>query len=471
MKPWLRPLIWMLVLLVLGGGTYWVAQNTYWAEEPTRTARRGAALTDQNYVLRQWLQAQGSSLTVVAQLDPLPPKGTTLVLGSDLWDMQQQRLQAVQQWVAQGGHLVVMANVLVDRTAEDPPDPLLAWLGLKLERPWEIRHRQKVAANHRNKAASVPSDGDDEEHEDDEGTGNHNTDTPSVADDRVLRDVINPREKVKCNWSITEPEPGTEPGSANLGPDYAAHFTSHFPGLRTYALCTETTGVLRITQAPRWGLQDALGWRVLRLPVGQGQVTVSTQYLLPNDASELERDHPALMAATLDLHAGDAVWLAETEAMPVLPLWLWQVAPATCALLLLAAATALWRAVPRFGPLRQPAPDRRRSLTAQVEGTAAFLLHQRSPLLLQVQLRALRETWTRHGTASPAIAVAATWPELARTIAHAAGLEAAALTAAGNPTTKPRTVRQLLHDLRLLETARRRILAAPRAPTSTGPQP
>ncbi|MFZ2989077.1 DUF4350 domain-containing protein [Ideonella sp.] len=458
MKPWAKPMSWLVALLILAGLGWWVARNTYWDDDTTRTPRSGAAITDDHYVLRQWLAAQRSTLTVVPQLSQLPPTTATLVLGSPLWDMQQQYLPAVRAWVEQGGHLVVMSNAL----GHEDEDPLLTWLELRQELPWEIRRRAKAAAKREaaqqgkprssDEAASAPQADDDEEEDEAEGED----EAPTHAQHSELTRL---KAKAKCDWTASEPE----------------GMTRHFPELARFELCTETNGVLRSARPPVWGVQDALGWRVVRLAVGRGQVTVSTDFLTPNADWHLERDRPALMTATLNLRAGDAVWLAETESLPALPRWLWTHAPATCGLLLLAATLALWRAVPRFGPLRRPPPEHRRSLAAQVQGTAAFLLHQRSPVLLQAQLRALQSAWQRHASSLGVSLAARTepgrppaWPELAAALAQATGLDARSLLEAGSNPDRPRHVRQLIHDLRLLETARRRLASAPRAPHSTG---
>jgi len=138
------------------------------------------------------------------------------------------------------------------------------------------------------------------------------------------------------------------------------------------------------------------GPQLLRLGLGRGSVTFMQGDSTFNNCCLLDGDHGRLLVIALQLRHGDRVRIMSGDFEMSLPGWLWDVgAP----LLLLAAAAlllALWRRMPRFGPLLPEPVRARRSLRAQVAGTASFLAHRGGgEALWQAACRALRATVAR----------------------------------------------------------------------------
>jgi hypothetical protein len=75
------------------------------------------------------------------------------------------------------------------------------------------------------------------------------------------------------------------------------------------------------------------------------------------------------------------------DAHQSLPAWLWKIGAPLLVLLAAAIALSMWRAMIRFGPLLPPQAPARRSLHAQVAGTAHFLAHHGGGMALWNALR------------------------------------------------------------------------------------
>ena len=148
---------------------------------------------------------------------------------------------------------------------------------------------------------------------------------------------------------------------------------------------------------------------------------------------------------------------------PLLALDLARRAGSRCCSASVALAAALWRAAVRFGPLAAAPCQPRRSMAEQVRGTARFLRRHGARALHAAQ----RARAARRGRARSLPRHCAHRRRRARRAAIArppAWRRGAAPRAAGPPRTHARPCWRA--DLELLETARRRLDARARAPTT-----
>ncbi|MEO8248733.1 MAG: DUF4350 domain-containing protein [Burkholderiales bacterium] len=217
-------------------------------------------------------------------------------------------------------------------------------------------------------------------------------------------------------------------------------------------------------QLPLWSMVGPKGAEMLRVPFGRGTVTVIADMDLLRNDDVLQGDNPLIVVAALQAVRGaDLMFVAEESREPFMS-WLWQRGWVAIMLALLALAAALWRAAVRFGPLAQPAAVGRRSIAEQVRGTAAFLRRHGGESLHAAQLRALSEAAARRLHRAKRTPI-----EYARAIGTATGLDATALATA--LATRSRKSAALAADLKLLETARRRLETDSPGPAATAIAP
>ena len=387
--------VWpVLGVLVLLALAWWVAIHLERHEVERYRPPQGAALRDEHYVLREWLRRVGVTLET-PQHRTLPPPSATLVLTDAHWDVSRQHRQAVREWVRAGGHVVLYTSVL-----EEDAHP--QWLA-----DWQIKTQHHLEALEKLRPEGASS--------------------PEAA------------PASRC-FPLTE------------APGLAESRTG-----RVWHKCDPLPQVLTSPRPLRWGLRDALGWRVLRWAEGAGRVTVIGDSGPTVDIQLLRDDQAALVSAAWDVRPGQPVWLWASQDQPNLWHWLWRHAAPVMVLGGLAVALALWRAMPRLGPWRAALPTGRRGAVAQVRGTAAFLLRRDPAALHAAQVQALNHTVTRCLPASVALDPTACWAEVARRTAQDETLVRAALAGPGAGASS----RAWASSLLTLEHTRRRLLHAP----------
>jgi hypothetical protein len=385
--------------LALAGVIAWLVVNTEWVDIERPRPLPEELREDGSLLAREYLQALGLKPQRVDDLIALPPPGATLLLTAGYWDLIEGSSERLQRWVRDGGHLVIDAQAL--RTADGHDH----WLPL---------NRTEPAAEKRPR---------------------------SQGGCRVLR----PRE-----------------GLAPVAPE-------------GYVACLRgRSRLLAVGALPTWALDSVEhGAEVLRVPLGRGRVTAFAEELEFDDQSapvnsvtspELNRqvrsfanrgivggDNAALLAALVDAKPGDEVWFVTRIERPALPLWLWQKAWPALLLAAVALGLALWRSGSRFGPLQHEPPPARRSLAAQIRGSADFLFRHQPGALQAMARRALDEAAARH---------IGGWRQLKRSqrpaaLARATGLPEMRLAEALSDSA---TRAEVADALALLESARRALL-------------
>ncbi|MES2939771.1 MAG: DUF4350 domain-containing protein [Pseudomonadota bacterium] len=393
-----------LAIALVAAAALWLASVTEWRDVEVDTPARGEAATNSLYAVQSLLRRLGVAVVQRQDLQALPPVGARLVLASPYWDLFPERNQRLRDWVGQGGHLVLPGH-FVDH-------PLLeTWLPLEeVEPPKPAR------------PASAPAPVRGAKRDNCRDLAEAETVPPAYPGTRGLR-VCGARRLLQYQ---------AKPGAAVLW-----------------------------SLAPAAGVDaPAPGAEVLRVAFGRGSVTVVGPWRALENRQLLKGEHALLAAAALQANAGATTWFVAEESREALPAWLWHHGWPALLPLALALAFALWRGALRFGPLVPAAPPQRRSLAEQVRGLAQFLLRHGDGALHAAQVRALQEAALRQLRGFARM----TADGRAQALAAATGLDARALARALEP--HRRGAAELSADLYLLESARRRIEAAPLQPSS-----
>ncbi len=105
-----------LLLVALG---LWLASATEWVEVEVPVRPRGEAAQNPLYATQALARALGAQVFKAQGLQTLPASTATLVLASHHWDVFNDKSERLQDWVQQGGHLVVPAWLMDDENLSD----------------------------------------------------------------------------------------------------------------------------------------------------------------------------------------------------------------------------------------------------------------------------------------------------------------------------------------------------------------
>lgn len=403
-------LVALLATIVLVAILAWLSQAIEWIDVEVPKAPSAEVLRDRYYAVKALARRLGATVVSPQSLATLPPPGAVLVLGSAHWNLFPEREAALREWVESGGRLVV------DGAAGGAKAP--HWF------PLRTRSVRRAAS-----APSAPAPA---------ASAAEELDSPAAG--AAMMEGPNAC-RLYAEGDSSEPAYGTP---------------------RMYRICGFASEVVRGGGEPRWLLEDSAGVRMLRIAFGQGSVTLSAfSGLLRNDSVGRE-DNALAIVALLGLGRGDEIWFVADEARPALLLWLWDSARAAIVLGLVALAFALWRVLPRFGPVRADPPPHRRSTAEQIRRTAGFIAGGDGAALHRAALQALEATAARSIVGFDAQAHVS---ERAATIAAALGLDPAPLAAA----MRPPPTRAVAGAIATLERARRRLVPRSSHPPAAGP--
>jgi hypothetical protein len=403
-------LAWLLVVVGLALGAWWLSVNTEWVDEDSRRPAQGEAHDNPVYAFEQLLRRLGMHAEHHESLATMPPAQARLVLLSSDWELMPERAEQLHQWVARGGHLVVMQHDDWQDTALARWVPVNAVYVKATERP-KPASAASAAMGGLAKAAATP-------------TLMTLASTPPLWGETEML--------VACQGFASEWSLRAKPGQAV-----------------TWSL-TRVDG----TPTPQAVLARPAkpAPQLLRVPVGQGSVTVlNAENALVFNAHALRCDHPLLLAAALQAEPGAVAWIYLHEKREALLPWLWHRGWIALVIGGLALAAALWRGAVRFGPRLAAPPRLRRSISEQVRGLGAYLQGGGREALLAAQQRALHEAAARTLPRYARQSVA----ERVRAVAAATGLAADELSTAIS--TRHCTRAELPQRLQVLEAARRRL--------------
>lgn len=385
-----RILIALIVIVPLVA----LATRLKFKEEKVPLPLRGEALTNPFYAAIKLSERLGAEARW-EHIFNSPDTDSVIVLSNWNWSLIDSRRQRIQEWVENGGRLVVDGSFLGDF------EQFSKWSGI-----------------------SRSSDYHDEDDDDD--------DVEDFAEEvsKTEQPLLSGLFKRECDRLI---EDGTE---------------------KEFRVCNvDHSRFLETRRKILWALREGEYIHVLRTPVGRGSVTyINARPFHYRDL--LEGDNARLFVRAAQLGSGESVlFLSEEERTSIIDLmWLYG-APAVLLFLAL-IALALWRGIPRFGPLAAPIETARRSLAEQIRGTGQFALRFGGGTALHAAMvRALRDAALRHLPAYDRMAS----NERVAAVAKLSGIPEDDLGPVLNHS-GARSSHELRNAIAVLETARRRLL-------------
>lgn len=445
-------LLWLLGLIAIALGAWWLTANTEWADRPVWRDAHGEAKTNPVYATEQLLRKLGMQAEHRDTLEQLPPPTARLVMLSDDWSVVPGRAEQLRQWVKNGGHLVL----LTASTWEE--SPLGEWIPIGKSFVNEVQGPSRPAAPPvPSVAPSSPSAQQGDTAQEDEDCDDCDEDSDEASDTEE-------EEADNAGHAPSTPPATTARPAAPAGPAAgAASQAAADDDLMAFSVwdqCNLFQSNLRLkikgNHRTQWAVYQRPGAQALRVGVGQGSVTVlnSLQRAFM-ETQILQCDHAVLLSSALQAEPGATVWFYLSEKREALVPWLWRHGWIAAVLAALTLAAALWRRAVRFGPDLPVPPRLRRSIAEQVRGMGHYLYRHGSEALMLAQQRALESTATRRLADYPRHPL----PERARRIAQATGVSEPDLLAAMSA--KFCTRAELPARLQILELARRRLQTQP----------
>jgi hypothetical protein len=297
-----------------------------WVEIPLGSRFGEEALKNRYLAAHRFLERLEVDVETVdglSLLDDMPDVDSTLVIASSRRTLSARRQQALETWLDDGGHLLVMPGGMFDDDEGTSGDLLLDRLGI-LFYPAESLEEEASAAT-----IEAPAQVED-------------------ATSRVLGDEF------------------------YCGEEEALAALSFEDSGETYLTAFPTRGFLYYEEGEDLGYAyNQAGTQMLRVAVGDGMVTVVTA-LSPWDNRRIHCHDHAHTLRLLMAERPHVFWLFNTE-MPPLTSFVWQRFAAMITILGLALVSWLWRSGYRVGPVRRHGAHQRRALMEHVEGVAQFL--------------------------------------------------------------------------------------------------
>ncbi|BAP14453.1 hypothetical protein AS19_16020 [Alcanivorax sp. NBRC 101098] len=394
-----RAFPWLLAALLLA-----MVSGYYALTEPVTYMKRVApdsSITRNPYsAAQQWLAQRGQPskrILSAAALFPLPDTRTTLVIDKHRGMLTSNQVNALLEWVQDGGKLVVEARPLPgildtsDASASDwqDNDPLLFALGITV---WD---------------SPVPSDAGQEDAIRDLLMALPTfVDSPLQyclhSDNEALREDC---ARLACD-APPEPTPLTLHVSDNE-PDRRVQLFSDY--VIWHDSWDEEEG-----NAPHleWPVEitgyadNDYGSQLVQLSLGSGQISVLTDLSLWSSERLLYFDHAWLLAW---LTGAEPVWFVRSVAMPPLAQWLWLKAPALAFALLILLVLWLWHRIPRQGPRQQAREESRRDYLKHLHASGYFQwrTNQQMALLAELRKQAEQQLLRFHHQRNKALALAA----------------------------------------------------------------
>jgi len=343
---WLKIIALVAVALFL----VWFGSHLRFTEEKIPLPLQGEALTNPYYAaikLSEQLHAKAAWERVFA----VPATDSVVLLSNWNWSLGRTRRERIENWVANGGRLVV-DNSLIGGAEE-----FEKWAGVsRVER----------------------DDSDDEEGETSDAAAG---DAAVEADDSETADETVDETADDAATEPTGAKPKRPPKVRSRDRNLVEQFAdddctalTEDITRRTLDVCgIDTEYSLSTTRKVLWALRRDGDLEAVRVAVGRGTVTVlNVQPFRYRDF--FEGDHPALFVTATQIHHGDDVFFFTEEDHASLLALTWRYGAPVVLLLAALIGLALWRNMARFGPLAATPDKARRSLAEQIRGTGQFTL-------------------------------------------------------------------------------------------------
>lgn len=108
-------LINALVLAATGALIFWFVHNTHWEEAQEHTPLKSEALTNPFYSVQHLAESLGARTRLRQEIVSVPSPQAAIVIEYWSWSLIAERRQRLEQWVSDGGRLVVSSLLLNDK--------------------------------------------------------------------------------------------------------------------------------------------------------------------------------------------------------------------------------------------------------------------------------------------------------------------------------------------------------------------
>ncbi len=412
-----RLLAALIALLLIGAGV-WLARNTYWGHETEAIPMSGAAAENDHYSLEHLANALGIRTQGVDLRLGLPPRSAVLyVADMPPRSLSEHGVHELEAWVQEGGRLVLANGPLL------ASKELQEWSGISfvpVQRAPLVPPQPGVAPASRGPGPPSPS-----------------AVAPAAGPAAAAPPLVKGAPAPPLRDPVCRPYHVAEDGIANG---------------EVLELCSGGfERRLVVPVAAEWSLSGFFDEpSVVRVRIGRGSVTVAGSSHWYSNKTILTGDFARLFFAATGLRRGDALYWTKVSDAETLLAKLWRVAAPAMIVFALALLLALWRALPRFGPMTPAAPLARRSLAEQIRAHARFAWRtRRLDALRSAALRAVEDAARRHILAYERLAVTARIQALAeRSGVPAAEIESALTHSAGAAAEVQRKALEVLQRLR-----------------------
>jgi hypothetical protein len=322
-----RRLLQLLIAAVLAAAAVWIAMHTYWDYIAVDNPPQGEAARNRYYTFEHLAQKLAIHTSQVPTLRSLPGVDSVLFVDDLRGAMLHNRIDALEQWVAGGGRLLLSRSALISNPK------LQSWSGLGMALPG--------------------------------------------SDDVERASLTTPR--------ATGPDAECAP--------YLERLAGRESGKSFRACLGPMRVALSSARTPAWSLSNGYGFQMLRVDIGKGSVAVIGCECLMGNKSLLREDHAHIVFDSIPLRAGDHVHILNAVSAESLLALLWRHAAAAMVFGLAAIGLAIWRNLPRFGPISLPPLPLRRSLAEQIRASARFAWRtRRLASLRRAECRALMQS-------------------------------------------------------------------------------
>ncbi len=330
--------------------------------------------------LMQALGHESRTLEEIPDFATLDPHAVyVLAAGRTEW-LDEQRA-ALERWVEAGGHLVMESNSLRES------DPVFDAFGVHRDKLWYRPHEDEPNAD-----AAKGQDGDEDDHDD--GDANRTDLVPSH--DSAPNGAPAPQQEGPKPAAKAVPKPAPK---RKVDPDDEggwAAFEGRVGDGRILRISMRGGESLSGPKAD-WSMRDEHGTHVLHFARGQGQVTAINDISVLNERALGKIDNAEFIGDIAALSPGAPVLFQQRGR---LSLWRWLVLYALPVVVVTIAAVIawIWRAGPRFGPIRHDGTVERRSLVDHLHASGRFLwdAQERAALADAVRARVLARVRREH---------------------------------------------------------------------------
>ncbi|HTU68623.1 MAG TPA: DUF4350 domain-containing protein [Steroidobacteraceae bacterium] len=428
---------WITLVLVVAVAAlvFWIGSHLRFEQTTIPLPLKGEAIKNPFYAATKFAEHLGAKGEWERVLT-LPPTDSVMLLSNWNWSLSRTRRERIENWVREGGRLVVDDSLLGGAAEFEK------WSGIgSLEARDDDEDTSDDASEATRGDAGDATTDEDVESADD-------ADSESIADaedaDEAKKSARQERKRRLNRQEREIIEQFSRGDCLELTEDDTR---------RGYSVCdVDMSRSLTSSRKLQWALRRDRQIHALRVAVGRGSVTVLNAS--PFRFREfLQGDHAKLFLAVTQLHHGDGVYFFTEEDHASLLTLVWRFGAPAVLLLAALIALALWRNTTRFGPLAAAPEKARRSLAEQIRGTGLFTLRFGNGRALHAAMvRALREAALKRLPHYDRLSA----EERVAAIAALSGVLASELGPAMN-FSGARTAHEMRNVIAVLETARRRL--------------